>query len=275
MSQGLSFPAARQRALETLSGHAFTHLQQPNNILGVEYLKALALLDPQKSITPFTLPRQAAAHHADAPKGRYASASWLRTQGRAGRDLSAYLPESALRVYAREVAQGRAPLSMQPLETALLAHLRRTTPAHWKTLSGVSEGLENRLCRAAGQARSMEEFLVLVKNKRVPLARLRRLMLGSFLGISDELVRQEPPYLRLLAASEAGMCALTAVKQNAALPLLVKPAASKSLSSEAQRIFAVDCLVTDMLSLLYPDPAQRTGGDEWRTTPVLIHAQRT
>ena len=84
LDAGLPLPAARAAAAEALCPGAGAVLRAPNDILGVEYCKAL--LRQHSALVPLALPRRGAAHDAplDAAPGRYASASALRALVRAG-----------------------------------------------------------------------------------------------------------------------------------------------------------------------------------------------
>ena len=109
LDAGLPLPAARAAAAEALCPGAGAVLRAPNDILGVEYCKAL--LRQHSALVPLALPRRGAAHDAplDAAPGRYASASALRALVRAGAAaaLAPHVPPACLRLYMQAEAEGR------------------------------------------------------------------------------------------------------------------------------------------------------------------------
>ena len=102
LAQGDSFAAARQRAAERLTGADAAILASPNDILGVEYVKALRRQG--SAITPLALPRVGAAH--DGGAGEHASASHIRGLLLGGEDAAPYLTPETAALYAGECAAG-------------------------------------------------------------------------------------------------------------------------------------------------------------------------
>lgn len=266
---GLPYAAARQRAAEALSGERLGIMSTPNNILGIEYLKALHMLDAP--ITPLAIPRRGAGHDAaDGGMEEYPSASALRERLEAGGGISGAVPAAALEVYGRETAAGRGPVFAQNLDTALLSRLRALSKQNFAALPDMSEGLENRLFHAAREAACFAEAVALAKTKRYAASRLRRAFLGAALGLRGEDVTGAPPYLRVLAASARGRALLARMREAAALPVVTKPAAVQALNARATRVFTLESGATDLYTLALPAAEARRGGREWRTGPVII-----
>ncbi len=263
---GLSYPAARQRAYETLTGETTSVLARPNDILGLEYL--LALRRAGSDIEPVTVPRRGAGHDADTPLHGFASASYLRARLQTGEEAAAFVPSAAARIWAREQASGLAPVQLKTCETAVLAQLRRMGEADFAGLPDATEGLEHRLARAARAAGSLEELYTRTKTKRYTHARIRRLVMCAYAGLTG--APDQPPYLRVLAANRAGLALLAEMKKTAALPLLTKPASVRRMGEAAQQVFAMEALVTDLFALCYPARDRRTGGQEWTAGPVIL-----
>ena len=162
------------------------------------------------------------------------------------------------------------PASLSHLERALLARVRSLSQAEWALLpdSGVEEGLPARLVQAGSRALSVEEFLTLAKTKRYSHARLRRLLLWAFLGLTAADRPAAPPYLRVLGFTPRGQELLRAMKGAASLPILTKPAHARSLDGPGRRLFQLEARCTDLYGLCFSTP--RPGGLEWTTGPVLI-----
>ena len=113
----------------------------------------------------------------------------------------------------------------------------------------------------------MEGFLEQVKTKRYTHARLRRLVLWAYLGITARDIPPSPPYLRVLGFGDRGRELLKQMKQTAQLPVLTKPTHARQLDGESLRLFELEARCTDLYGLCFPQvpPA----GAEWTTTPVF------
>lgn len=265
LKKGDSFPAARQRVLETLlSREDARALERPNDTLGVEYCKALR----GSGIQAVAVPRRGAEHNSETAGDGFASASAVRAlihRGEEERALSLMAPAMA-EGYREERAAGRAPAALANCERAVLARLRFLEEADWAALDLGKEGLYRRFARAAGSAGSLAELLETVKTKRYPLARLRRMVFRAYLGLPPA-PPERPVYLRVLAANERGTALLAGMRRTSTLPVLTKPAAVRRLSEEARRLFDLEARASRLYALACPDPSAVP--DEWRTGPVI------
>ncbi len=262
--KGDSFAAARQRAAALLCGADAAILSDPNDILGVEYVKALKKLGA--AVEPLALPRVGAAH--DGGAGAYASASYIRLHMES--DGTNYLTPEMAALYETERAAGRAPVMMAAVERAILARLRGMTEADFAPYDEGGEGLYHRVYDASRSATGVEALLDTAKTKRYAHARLRRLLLAIWLGVTPSKRLERMPYLRVLAMNDRGKRLLREMRKKAELPVLVKPADVRELFTDAQRLMQMEARATDLYALAYPDLAQSAGGGEWTTNPVIL-----
>lgn len=263
---GLSYAAARQAALAQLLGEETASLlKKANNILAVEYLKALSALGA--SMQPLPLPRFGAGHDAAEESGYSASA--LRRRLYAGASLESLVPPAALSVYRREMAAGRGPVSARNSERAILARLRGLSDAEWQALPGNAEGLSDRLARAARSCTSLTALLEQCRTKRYALSRIRRMLLCAYLGLEQGDFPRTPAYVRVLAFNDRGRDLLRRAGTCCPLPMITKPAAGKGLAS-----FCRDTRATDLYVLAYPDLCQARGGTEFLQSPVFQTADK-
>ena len=220
LAGGVPFAAARAAAAERLAPGTAALLRGPNDILGIEYCKAV--LAQGSALAPLPLPRLGAGHNAETPGtlaggAAVASASCLRGQveQQGIGALANLVPPAALALY-RAAAEKGALADRDKFSVAVLAALRLKTPAELAKTRGVSEGLENRLAAAVVRAGTVTELYDLLKTKRYSHARLRRLALDAALGFTaDSGLPALPPYLHLLGARRAALPLL----KNAALPV--------------------------------------------------------
>ena len=209
LEKGLSFPAARQAALEEmgLNGSLVT---QPNNILAIEYCKAI--LSQQSSMTPFPILRQG-SYHATAPDPENPSATALRQLLTTGGDWSDFIsPE------AKSVFENASIHTLAAGERAILARLRTMDDSEFEALPYGSEGLWRKLMHAARQESTLEDILTAVKSKRYTRTRLDRMVMCAFLGLTAADLNTPAPYVRVLAFNDRGREILKKARENALFP---------------------------------------------------------
>ena len=261
VTRGLPFPVARQQAVERLAGpETAACLSRPNANLGIEYLRALP-----PGMDAVLIPRAGVDHDGGA-SGGFASASHLRALLRAGQPAEAapYLTQPWHGPFA----------DLSSIERAILTKVRTLTRADWAALpdSGDAEGLPDRLVKAAAEAVAPSEFLARAKTKRYTLARLRRLLIWAFLGLTAADRPPHPLYLRVLGCSSRGQGLLARMRTSAALPVLTKPAHARSLPDAARQLFMLESRSTDLYSLCFPEVLPC--GREWTTGPVVLKSPR-
>lgn len=263
----LSFAAARQSVLERSCGSASRLLEGPNNILAVEYLKAIYEL--RLELEPLAVRRLGSAHDG-AGEGEHRSASELRALLRRGQSVSAFMPAAAAAVYERDAALGRGTPSREILETAVLSRLRTLDAARCAALPDAGGGLGERLEKAAAEEPTLDAVLAAVKNKRLAMSRVRRAVCCAALGVESGMADGVSPYARLLAATPRGRELLGEMRKSSAVPILTKPAAVRQLGEECEKIFSLGAAAHDLYALGYRAAEERRGGSDWRTGPRII-----
>lgn len=267
VASNLSFAAARQQVLEEKLGETAKLIEKPNNILAVEYLKAI--YRTQAAMMPLTVKRSGSGHD-EAGEGAVRSASELRQLLRLGEDVSAYIPAAAMTVFQRELKQGRAMLNQRDMELAVLSRLRMLEEKAFLALPDGGDGVGQRLYRAAKEEPSLDLVLAAAKTKRVALSRLRRMCMAAALGIDAAMTKGEPPYARVLAADEKGRAFLRQTAGKTTIPVVTKPASVRQLGARAEAMFAAGASAHDLYTLTFLSIADREGGSDWRTGPKIV-----
>jgi len=224
LDKGISYPTARQKALLKIGENdAAKALSSPNNILGVEYLKALKKF--KSDIVPIAVKRVGAAHDSKAA-GDMVSASYLR---------EAYLKGDKIAfengIFGESISLSSA-LSKIAFEKMILSRIITMSEEELKEISEVSEGLENRIKKAVKEANSLEELAERVKTKRYTMSKVRRILLCAGLGIKKEELYVLPPYAKILAFNENGQKILNKIKKTADIPIIKNMTALKKLSDK-------------------------------------------
>ena len=267
LQEGVSFAAAREAAARKLLGEKAAVLAQPNDILGVEYCKAIAR--QAAALMPLALPRRGVRHDGGAAEG-FASASRIRELLINGACADEFLTPESAAICARERAAGRAPVTMANAERAILARLRAMREEDFAPFDGGGEGLYHRFYDAVQRETTIDGILAAAKSKRYAYARLRRLLLAAYLGVTPEDIPQRVPYLRVLACNSRGREVLRCMKTTAAAPVLTRSADVRRLDAAAQRLFALTARAEEQYTLAYPSLAAAKPGSAWTTDPVIL-----
>ena len=204
LDTGMSFPAARQAALESM-GLDSDLLSLPNNILAVEYCKAI--LSQNVPMQPLPIIREG-SYHAEMPDADNPSATAVRNLMQQNLDWNPYVAPAAADVFAD------APLhTLQAGERTILGRLRTMTEAEFEALPYGSEGLWRKFMHACRSCGTLEEIIAATKSKRYTRTRIDRMIMCAFLGISAETLAAPVPYTRVLAFNDTGRAVLKEAKK--------------------------------------------------------------
>ena len=197
LDEGLSFPAARQRGLEDM-GIPGDILTKPNNILAVEYCKAAR--GTQLQLLPIY---RGGDYHDPQADADNPSATALRRLLLAGESIDDFTP----------CRQNGALHALDFGEKAVLARLRTMTEEEFALLPGGSEGLWRKFMHACRRETGISAILEATKSKRYTHTRIARMLLCAYLGITDTMLRQSAPYVRVLGMNATGQKILSATKK--------------------------------------------------------------
>ena len=202
LDTGLSFPAARQKALEDM-GLDGSVLSSPNNILAVEYCKAILATGSQ--MQPMVIHREG-NYHDDTPDTENPSATAIRALMEQSENWAQYVPnpECFMDAMLHTLCNG---------EQAILYRLKTMTDAEFETLPYGSEGLWRKLMHNSRKYNTLEEIITATKSKRYTRTRLDRMVMCAFLGITGEMLSVPVPYINVLAFNDKGREALKLARQ--------------------------------------------------------------
>lgn len=265
LEQGTSFASARQQALEALSPESGKILLSPNNALGVEYIRQL---DRQQCpMQPVSIQRQGAGHHNKRPEDGFASGSALRQMLReeSWKEAAPFFPEEAVGALQKGLSQAAKP---ELGERAVLCRLRGLEREDLSRLPDCSEGIENRLWKASRQACTFQQLCDMIKSKRYPMARVRRLIYSAFLQIDGDLCHGPAPYCHVLGFSKRGEALLARWKQSAKIPVSPSLKRLEELGGNCQRFARLEARADDLYSLFQPVP--RPCGGAYRASVIRV-----
>lgn len=288
LEQGCSYAGALTRALMRDTVVPEELLRAPNNILAIEYLRALQSIAPQ--ILPLGIQRASAQHNDVQLHTGITSASSIRHALRASPPSWDRMKKSVLPCTLNDLKE--AHMQGVPQEDRLLPLLRylllvTDTPALME-IQGVSEGIEHRLIRSLETAVDYSGFLAAASTKRYPQSRIARLIIHLLLCFKKDHAAEFDTngalYIRPLAFNARGRALLRTIRDTSPLPIITRTAdylTSKLRKNEAatlsplQRMLAFDTRATDLRNLVGPSVHTKHHRTDFIMSPIFFQKERT
>lgn len=210
LKKGNSFPKARENALMMYLNDIKRYaniMAGSNNILGIEYLKALKRT--KSTINPVGIKREKVLYNDKYIVDEFASATAIRKMLMTKQlgDISKVMPRNSYLLLGEELKKGHYVIDISRFEKEIIYNLRRMSIEDIAKLPDVSEGLENSIKNAADSCNTIEELINIVKSKRFTQTRIQRILLCSLLGITKkqmDISRKTVPYVRVLGFNNKG-----------------------------------------------------------------------
>lgn len=293
LKQGMSFPAARKAALSACAETAeyAQLLDSPNNILGIEYLKALKKL--HSPMTPCTIRRTGAGYHDAKLHTMYSSASAIRpllanaaavagtesthTSGDTDHDgiwdkLKQQIPDCCLELL-RTYHQVSYPVFEDDFSLLLKEKLLCSQPDKLRNYLDVSKELANRICARSDEYIQFHQFCSLLKTRELTQTRISRALLHILLGIKQEDVENYIKqgyhfYAHLLGFRTDSPHIVSAAAKCARIPVITKLYQDSHLPEIGQQMLANDIYAANLYNSVITDKYQTDFQNEYRQ-PVL------
>ena len=274
LDEGLSYPAARAKALEIVSQISSDILSRPNHILGLEYLKALDRYNC--SMEPMTIKREGDYNSPSLTDG-FASAAAIRKALAEDRSTEALpqLPENVHDVYNKALSLGTAPCFWDELTPALHYKLRMSSTEEIHEIAEVVEGLENRILHSIDSCYDIKDVIDFIKTKRYTRTKIQRILLHILLDIKEKEVAYfmnlpKMPYIRVLGFKKETSGILADLTENAKVPVLTNlKKAPEVLNEDGLALLALEKTATDLHALTYPNQIYRAPNQDF-TKPLVI-----
>ncbi len=222
LRQGKTWPRSRSIVAEQSDADRVIQeaLRHPNNILGLEYLRALC--ERESSMTPLTIMRIGAGYHQESVVNGLASATGIRLRVAKGESVDVFIPDAASPILTEALDAG---LTVDPkLLYRLLIYALQQDEAGLEHIYQIDAGMRHRLYEAAAEATDYATLVDTVKSRQLTRTRIQRLLtyvlLGLDAGLMHEMLDCGPLYLHLLGQSRAGETFLAAKRKQIELPLV-------------------------------------------------------
>lgn len=261
LSKGISFPKARENALLMYLNDIRKYanvLSSPNNILAIEYMKALKKL--KSPIKPIAIKRINVGYNDLNTNNNFASATAIREKIKTDKPagLSKLMPPNSYRILYNSILKGHYVKDLVAFEKEIIYSLRKMSLEEIANLPDVSEGLEHNIKEAANSCNTIEEFMNIVKTKRYTSTRIQRILLYVLLGITKADMKTSfkvQPYIRVLGMNQKGKELLSAIshsKPNLNIITSVKKYIDSNPNKNLLNMLNIDINATNIYTLGYP-----------------------
>lgn len=244
LEDGVSLAKAKFLALKD-TGKEFDEnlISSPNNVLGLEYVKAILSTGANLEIEPM---HRDGNHNDKTLKKGVTSATSIREVLKLGKNkkLKTVLPKfsfSELKTYPKN------------FDKIILAEVIRTDAKTLSKTPDCTEGLENRIKALVKDSKSVTELIDKVSTKRYTNTRISRILTANLLGIKDSLVKdclKEKLYAKVLCVKESSKDVIALLNETAEIPILTRKSDAVKLNKTAKECFEIDVLANDMHNLI-------------------------
>ncbi len=257
LSKGSSFPKARENALMMYLNDIKRYanvLKGSNNILAIEYLKALK---KQKSnLVPIGVKREKVYYNSTKIIDEYASATGIRNLLLHNQleEVRKVVPAKTYSILLNNIRQGTYVLDITTYNNEIIYKLRSMSVKEIANLPDVSEGLEYLIKDASNKTNNLIELINKLKSKRYTQTRVQRILLYALLGITKkdmEISKKMTPYIRVLGCSENGKILLSQINSKAKVITSFKKFEKSNKNRKIKRMLEIDKKATDIYTLGY------------------------
>ena len=260
LSKGVSYPKARDNALMMYLNDIKRYsniLSGSNNILAIEYLKALKKI--KSDIKPFAIKREKVYYNDERIVDEFASSTAIRKMiaEEEYRNIRKVMPMSSYMTLKNEIESGNYVIDLVKFEKEILYAIRKMTTQEIAQIPDVSEGLEHLIKNAANSCNSLLELANAIKSKRYTQTRIQRILVYILLGITKkdmEMSKKTTPYVRVLGFNEKGREILSDVcKINPKIQMItsVKKFMDLNTNKNLREMMLKDIFATNIYTLEY------------------------
>lgn len=280
LKSGMSYPQARNDAFCAALPHLAEQadiLKSPNNILGLEYLKALKKRNSR--ITPYTIVRKGAGYHEDTLQSSYSSALAIRESISAKNDIrfmKEQVPDSVYELM--EISFGKSfPILPDDISALLAYRMLQCEAKGFRRYFDIDDILSDRIKKCLPAYRDFTSFCNTLKTKNMTYTRIARSLLHLLLDLSQEdidVFRAEDYvyYARILGFKKESAPLLSAMKADSSIPLIIRLANDAKLitSPNGRKMLQQDIRASHIYSLLIQQKFGQNLQNEYRQKVITL-----
>ena len=228
LSLGLTFAKAREKSLiEYLNSSEINNIiTSSNNILGIEYIKAILKLN--SSINPVALKREGSNYNDKSLSQTFSSATSIREVLKNTsniEDLKNIIPLESYEVFSKLQEQDYR-FTFEEEMFKYIKYKIQTNCVNFNNLYEVTEGLDNEIIQEISSSNSLHEFILKIKSKRYTYSKISRILTHIYLGLDNDdfkdIANENNLYVRVLGFNKTGREILSLIKANSSIPLITK-----------------------------------------------------
>ena len=228
LSLGLTFAKAREKSLiEYLNSSEINNIiTSSNNILGIEYIKAILKLN--SSINPVALKREGSNYNDKSLSQTFSSATSIREVLKNTsniEDLKNIIPLESYEVFSKLQEQDYR-FTFEEEMFKYIKYKIQTNCVNFNNLYEVTEGLDNKIIKEISSSNSLHEFTLKIKSKRYTYSKISRILTHIYLGLDNDdfkdIANENNLYVRVLGFNKTGREILSLIKANSSIPLITK-----------------------------------------------------
>lgn len=243
LENGVNYPTARQFAFSEYNCDC--DISTPNNILAIEYVSTIMRNDYK--MMPITINRKGTNYNDNFSVDNFASATHIRNLINENKDFDEFVPSSSYEIYKTALENG-VYLNTEKFNIVALSLLRSSSIK--STTANMAEGLENRIHSAIKESTTLNEIYDNAKTKRFTHSRIRRAVLSCILNVTDNDLKIEVPYCRLLGFNASINNILGELAKKCKIPFVVNYSDILELNSaDSSRVFELENKSSDLYSL--------------------------
>lgn len=216
LKDGISYPKARDIVFGKYN-EVKDIISSPNNILAVEYIRALLYLN--SPIVPFTIMRKSMGYNTAIIDNDATFCSALSIRNSIMSDdktYTKYVPQDTLDLYSQKT------VSVNDFSDVLFYSLFNKTPEELIKYTDINDELANKIVKNMKSYATADSFIDLLKSKNLTRSRISRALLHIILGITDNPVTTKPQYVRILGFRKDAVSLLSSIKEKTNLPIISK-----------------------------------------------------
>ncbi len=266
-AKNLGYPALTEAAYKKAFSKDASVLKEPNNILAIEYIKAISELNAELGV--HTVKRLGAGYLSkNITTDVHQSAMSIRESLLKGDDsYITSLPEDMRESFKRALSEKEFPTDESKLSAAVISHFRLNTRDDDKVIFDARGGLYNRLKNASIEATDIKTLVSNTETKKFTNARIKRAVWYSFFGVTSSDVKVLPGFSQVLAFDKKGQALLKSIKMKSDFPLITKPSATDALPESALNGKRLSERADSVYQLTKPKNV--SGADALRRTPFV------
>lgn len=228
LSLGLTFAKAREKSLiEYLNSSEINNIiTSSNNILGIEYIKAILKLN--SSINPVALKREGSNYNDKSLSQTFSSATSIREVLKNTsniEDLKNIIPLESYEIFSKLQEQDYR-FTFEEEMFKYIKYKIQTNCVNFNNLYEVTEGLDNKIIKEISSSNSLHEFILKIKSKRYTYSKISRILTHIYLGLDNDdfkdIANENNLYVRVLGFNKTGREILSLIKANSSIPLITK-----------------------------------------------------